>query len=300
MTTAFSIPLNAIAAATHADPYPWYSKLRAGLPLFYDATLNLWIASNAMAVQAVLSHAHCAVRPGHEPVPFVISGSPAGEVFGHLVRMNDGMPHSRPKLALERALLTLDLNKAGERAAFHAQQYAIQGGSRHALASSLNDSIWHVPVITMAELLGFKQHQLRQVADWVGQFVCCLSPLSSAIQLASASDAAIELLRELSSLVDDSQAVPGQLLHEVLAHAASCHVNDRRAVLCNLVGLMSQTFEATAGLMGNTWVALLRQPALWQAFCCCVKTRKPWGCRCRCWWMRSAGLMALYKIPVVL
>lgn len=130
-----------------------------------------------MAVQAVLSHAHCAVRPGHEPVPGAISGSPAGDVFGHLVRMNDGMRHSRPKLALERALSAVDLNKVGERAAFHSQQHALQGDSLHALAASLNDSMLHVPVTTVAELLGFKQNQLRQVSLWIGQFVSCLSPI---------------------------------------------------------------------------------------------------------------------------
>jgi cytochrome P450 len=219
-----------------------------------------------MAVQAILSHAHCAVRPGHEPVPNAISTSPAGEIFGHLVRMNDGKRHARPKLALERALSAVDLNKVAERAAFHSQQHALQGDTPSALAASLNESMQNVPVTTMAELLGFKHHQLQAVALWMEQFVSCLSPLSSATQLTAASGAATALLGELSSMVDDSQAVPGQLLHQVLAHAGLCDWNDRLAVLCNLVGLMSQTFEATAGLIGNTWVRLAREPELLASF----------------------------------
>lgn len=261
MTTS-SFPTNAIAAATHADPYPWYAQLRAGPPLIYDVKLKLWIASNAVAVQAVLSHAHCAVRPGNEPVPGAISGSPAGELFGYLVRMNDGTRHSRPKLALERALTAVDLNTVGERAAFHSQQHALQGETPYALAASLNDSMLNVPVTTMAELLGFNQNQLQQVALWMRQFVSCLSPLSSSTELIVASDAATALLDTLSSLVDASQSSEGQLLHQVLTHAALCDWNDRRAVMCNLVGLMSQTFEATAGLIGNTWIALARNPEL--------------------------------------
>lgn len=262
MTNTLPSPINAIAAVTHADPYPWYATLRSGPSLVYDASLKLWIASNALAVQAVLSHAQCVVRPTHEPVPTAIAASPAGEVFGHLVRMNDGERHTRPKLVLERALGAVNLTHVGARATFHSQQHALQGDSPHTLAASLNNAMLTVPVVTVAELLGFGPSQCPQVAQWMAQFVSCLSPLSSRTQLDAAIDAAVELLDQLAGLVDASQPTSGQLLHHVLAHAASCGWTERRALLCNLVGLMSQTFEATAGLIGNTWLALSRSPEL--------------------------------------
>jgi len=266
MTNTLPPPINAVAAVTHVDPYPWYATLRAGPPLAYDASLKLWIASNAQAVQAVLSHGHCAVRPTHEPVPMAIAASPAGEVFAHLVRMNDGVHHTRPKLVLERALGAVNLAHVGARATCHNQQHALQSDSPQALAASLNHAMLTVPVVTVAELLGFGPSQWQQVAQWMAQFVCCLSPLSSRMQLAAASDAAVELLNRLAWLVDTSQPTSGQLLHHVLAHAASCGWTERRALLCNLVGLMSQTFESTAGLIGNTWVALSRSPDLLAQF----------------------------------
>lgn len=228
----------------------------------YDASLKLWIASNAQAVQAVLSHGHCAVRPTHEPVPMAIATSPAGEVFTHLVRMNDGVKHARPKLVLERALGAVNLTHVGARVTFHSQQHTLQSGSPHALAASLNNAMLTVPVITLAELLGFEQNQWLQVTQWMAQFVHCMSPLSSSMQLAAASDAAAELLDRLAWLVDASQPASGQLLHHVLTQAASCGWTERRALMCNLVGLMSQTYEATAGLIGNTWLALSRSPDL--------------------------------------
>jgi cytochrome P450 len=99
----------------------------------------------------------------------------------------------------------------------------------------------------------------------MGDFVACLSPLSSADQLTAASTSAQALLDRLGALVAQSQPQAGQLLRSVLAHAGTCGWQDQRAVLCNLVGLMSQTYEATAGLIGNTWVALIQRPVLLDA-----------------------------------
>ena len=42
----------------------------------------------------------------------------------------------------------------------------------------------------------------------------------------------------------------------------SLGIDDSDAVLANLVGFMSQTYEATAGLIGNTLLALARNPNL--------------------------------------
>jgi hypothetical protein len=75
----------------------------------FDAPRKLWIASSAASVKAVLGNPACHVRPPAEPVPAAIVGSAAGEVFGHLVRMNEGVRHDAPKLALQRFLAGVDL-----------------------------------------------------------------------------------------------------------------------------------------------------------------------------------------------
>src|SRR5947199_320044 len=79
-----------IAAATHPDPYPFYARLGAEAPLYRDDALGLWVAASAAAVNAALTHGLCRVRPPAEPVPRALAGSPAGEIFGRLVRMTDG------------------------------------------------------------------------------------------------------------------------------------------------------------------------------------------------------------------
>jgi cytochrome P450 len=127
-----------------------------------------------------------------------------------------------------------------------------------------------VPVRTVASLLGFPDAQLPQVAAWMAEFVACLSPLSSPEQIAGSHRAAVALLdsfkamlREpgLASASASGGAQPGSLLAQVLAEADAAGWHNANAILSNLVGVLSQTYEATAGLVGNSIVALMRDPA---------------------------------------
>src|SRR5947199_4384545 len=97
-------PADPIAAVTHPDPYPYYAHLVAEKPLYRDDALGLWVATSAAAVTAVLNHDLCRVRPAAEPVPRALLGSPAGEIFRQLVRMNDGRDRCPLKQAISATL----------------------------------------------------------------------------------------------------------------------------------------------------------------------------------------------------
>jgi cytochrome P450 len=253
--TLLDQPADVLAAVTHADPYPYYDGLSARSGLRHDARLGLWIAASAASVREVLSHPDCLVRPLAEPVPAAILGGAAGQVFGALVRMNEGVRHEQPKLALQRALAGLPLAQAGERTAQLAQELW-RGGD------TLAEWMLALPVSVVASLMGFADAQLPQVAAWMADFVACLSPLSSALQIDQAHVAAQALLERLTELVRQAQegAQPESLIARVAAEAESVGWNDSAALLANLAGLLSQTYEATAGLIGNSIVALVRQP----------------------------------------
>ena len=86
-----------------SNPYPYYARLRRERPLHLDSGLGLWVAATHEAVDAALNHPLLRVRPPAEPVPRALVGTPAGEVFARLVRMNDGEFHVRNKPAVEQA-----------------------------------------------------------------------------------------------------------------------------------------------------------------------------------------------------
>lgn len=248
--THLAPPTDAIAAVTHANPYPWYAALRSGPALVRDERLRLWIASRADVVRELLANDAMRVRPLAQPVPNAIAGTPAGEVFGQLVRMNDGERHMAHKPVLQRALAGLDL------AAAHAD--ALRLAERMA-DEPLRDFCFAFPVSSVAHLLGFADEALPQLSRWMRDFVACLSPLSTQAQLDAASGAAAALMARFEQHVATRPARNGSLLAAVQAEA-----QDRcaKALRANLVGLLSQTCEATAGLLGNSLAALAREPDL--------------------------------------
>ena len=243
-------PADAIAAVTHADPYPWYAGLRRGPALVFDPALRLWIASRADVVRELFANDALRVRPAAEAVPRAIAGTPAGELFGLLVRMNDGAPHASHRPVLQRALAGLDPGAA---------QSAMLRVAEGTTGMALCDSVFWLPVGAVALLLGFAERDLPQVVQWTRDFVACLSPLADASQLASASLAAAELMDRFEGLVGARPAPDGSL---VAAVQAESRAPMSRALRANLVGLLSQTCEATAGLLGNSLAALAREPGL--------------------------------------
>ncbi|MDP9602122.1 UNVERIFIED_ORG: cytochrome P450 [Variovorax paradoxus] len=252
--TLFDMPADPVAAATHADPYPYYATLRDGPPLAWNEKLRLWVASRADVIEQVLqAHGALRVRPAAEPVPRAIAGSPAGEVFGHLVRMNDGAAHQAHRPALQRALAGLDLD------AVHAA--ALQVAQRVPREQALSDTLFSMPVQSVAHLLGFADDALPQVDLWMRDFVACLSPLSTSDQLQRASTAASELMTRFEILAAGTPPRHGTLLAAVLAESAG-DAPLSRSLLANLAGLLSQTCDATAGLVGNSLIALMREPSL--------------------------------------
>ncbi|WGT66545.1 cytochrome P450 [Variovorax paradoxus] len=247
------MPADPVAAVTHADPYPFYETLRAGPPLAWNENLRLWVASRADVIEALLlSPGALRVRPVAEPVPREIAGSPAGEVFGHLVRMNDGPAHTAHKPALQRALAGMDLNAA------HADALQV---ARLVPEEPLSDALFAMPIQAVAHLLGFASETLPQVTVWMRDFVACLSPLSTEAQLQRASGAADALMTRFEALAAIAPPRHGTLLAAVLSEGAAGSPPSR-ALLANLVGLLSQTCDATAGLLGNSLVVLMREPDL--------------------------------------
>ncbi|MFL6658276.1 MAG: cytochrome P450 [Massilia sp.] len=238
-------PSNAIAAVSHADPYPYYRSLLAGPPLVFDETINVWIACLPSVIDEVMANAHCLVRPPAEAVPHAIAGSSAGTIFGHLVRMNEGPSHAAHRRALANALASVDLAAVGARTNYFAA----------ALAASHDLDAWTfaLPTYVVADLLGMPEAELPQLSAWMGDFVRALSPLSTSSQLDDASVAAQALLERLASIKASG------LMARV---AEQTEWRDRQAMLANVIGLLSQTHEATAGLIGNCIVALLKKPEL--------------------------------------
>lgn len=248
-------PESLLEAASHPDPYPYYAALLAYRSLYREHKLGLWVALGAREVAATLASEHVRVRPPSEPVPAAIAGAPAGDIFRHLVRMNDGPRHTQAKAAVGAGLARIDPARVVATAARDAAALA------HALAAGQRENLDRfnsaLPVRTVAQLIGLPEEAAGRCAALVGDFVRCLSPLSGPDEIAQSNKAATMLLELLR---DQWRQGDGLAIHAEGMRRDG--IEDRDAVLANLVGFLSQTYEATAGLIGNTLLALARNPHL--------------------------------------
>jgi cytochrome P450 len=253
-------PTDPLAAVVHPDPYPYYAELTAGPPLVHHRDLDVWLATRASSVTEVLADPACRVRPVEEPVPRACAGLPAGELFARLVRMNDAPErHDAPKRALRAALDGFDPDTLARRTAALAARTLPDPRD----GAALDAWLFALPVTALADWLGFAPDTWPAVRDAVRAFVACLSPLSTPAQLAGAHEAARFLLARMATLVEASAATGEPTLVAAVQRAArAAGWRDRDALLANLVGLLSQTYEATAGLLGNALLAWRTQPGL--------------------------------------
>ncbi|MFZ6708631.1 cytochrome P450 [Undibacterium sp. TC9W] len=255
-------PITILNAACHPNPYPYYASLRAGQALVFDTELKCWIASRAAIVQQVLESPACAVRPVTEPVPRNIAGGTAGEIFSYLVRMNEGQAHAVPKQVIQSSLRKLDLSGIAaytqQHAALLTSKYDVKAGN------GLTHYLFDLPIHVMGNVLGFEENTLPALANWMADFVRCLSPLSTAEQIDAAHVAAKALQDSFRQLLQESQAKPHGFLAGLQSEAELCGWQHADGILFNLIGLLSQTYEATAGLAGNSLTAWQAHPNLLQ------------------------------------
>ncbi|AXW64275.1 cytochrome (plasmid) [Ralstonia solanacearum] len=240
MDIALDRPADPLQAVTHTDPAPYYAELAAARPFHYDAALGWWIAASAEAVGAVLGSLACTVRPADEPVPGHIASSPTSLFFSRLVRQTDGPGHAERKATVMAALGRLDLSAVAARA--HRLAYTALPDAT-ALGPALADAMHlRIPLATMTHALLGDDADTAACQRDIAAYLAALSP--------GAPPAAIRY----------AETAVARLSERVAAAPLAAHADE--TLVANLAGLLAQTHDACAGLLGNAIVTLARQPGL--------------------------------------
>ena len=235
-------PLNAVRSD---DPYPYYAALTAKRPFAFDDEIDSWVAADAEAVQAAFNASELGVRASGDEVPAAITDTPAGEVFGQLVRMRDDEAAAELKTAITTVLTGVTPEAIAEATRRRAREALEDGIDYRALA-------FGVPVAAVGSLCGIPENDLRRAVELTAAFVRCVPASAGTEDYAAANEAAARL-QPLLAAAAERDGLAARLVETV----ATGHV-PRRPALANAVGLLSQTYDATAGLVGNTLLGLGR------------------------------------------
>ncbi|MFJ1257559.1 cytochrome P450 [Cupriavidus sp. CuC1] len=243
------MPPDPLAAVTHPDPAPYYRTLAAQRPFYRDEALGLWIAAGAAEVEAVLAHPACRVRPPAQAVPPALAGSPAGALFGGLIRMNDGDWHAPLKGVLRKRMACLELAGMGSRVSALAQEMSFDATQPGAC---VNRWMFTLPVLAVADALGLPVTGKPGVAGQVAASARAMSPLATAPEIAEGSEAAAWLQAWMRARLSSASALD-TLVQEAFAAGVAQEI-----IVTNAIGLLIQACEATAGLVGNMLLCLGR------------------------------------------
>lgn len=107
-----------------------------------------------------------------------------------------------------------------------------------------------LPTYTVGTLLGVPKAELPQLVVEVNSFVAGISPASTTEQRSIGGCAAESLSQRLSGLL--SRKEHAGLLLRAFSSACSNRAISDPLVVSNLIGFLFQTYDATAGLIGNS------------------------------------------------
>ncbi|MDH1179916.1 cytochrome [Achromobacter mucicolens] len=267
-------PAHPLAAVTHPDPYPYYAQLARERPLYRDTALGMWIASHPDTIATILRHPGAQVRPADEPVPRGLCPGPAGDLFGRFVRMNDGAAHARLKPLLtgfiaHRASEPLQAHHEGPLPRLPLQPAV--PASQDWLAAAPHDPaavdryLYTAPVHAQAAFLGLSKAVHADCAADIAAFLSALPADAGADRTSAGHAAAARLQACMQAHLAGPEATPA--LRALHADALQAGITPEQ-LAANLAGLLFQSCEAGAGLLGNALIMAGRRGAA------CVQTRE--------------------------
>lgn len=242
-------------APGHANPYPWYASLRQQGDLIYHQASHCWIGSTAHAVSTVLTHPLCRVRPLDQPTPPALGRGPAATLFSLLMRMNEGLDHQCPRQALAPLLQdcsALDISREIRRVC----TTELEKDGR----LELDRAMFHVPIAVVARLIGVRPDPGYRLPTLTADLAAGMAIEADAPAIQRAHLAAEELMWIFTQQLSNQQ-LSKPLIWPVIDRESGAHIETTR-MAANLAGLLLQSHEATAGLIGNTLVAMVQRPAL--------------------------------------
>lgn len=175
--------------------------------------------------------------------------------------MNDGEHHSALKNAVGSTLNGLvesDIVPLAEGWAERLSERLMPDDGAH----GLSDFCFQLSGYVVGGLLGVPEERLGQTVAWVSRYVAGVAPTATADRLMEAKAAAQSLLDQFRAALTSPQS--GGLLMTLAAHMHRHGTGTADAIAANGIGFLSQAYEATAGLIGNTVVRLASDPALCQ------------------------------------
>jgi len=262
-------------AAVHANPYPFYDRLRQNGPVYWDPNGGAsggWVVQRHSLVTAALRDPRIAAERLDMPTDFSWAPEPfnsaARQVFRampHQLLFLDPPDHTRLRGLVNKAF-TPRLVEGMRGHITDLTNGLLDGIAERGEVDVIQELAYPLPAIVIAELLGVPIADRDKFIQWASDFGGFLD--SSNLSM----EEALQAIQGVADFMDYFREIIAQRRVEpqddLLQALITAHERDDRMtedeLLANLVLLLAAGHGTTTHLIGNGLLALLRNPEQYQ------------------------------------
>ena len=254
------------------NPYPIYRWLREHEPVRKDPLAPVWIVTGYEQLQLMLRDGRLKKDPfeterlprlAREQLGAVDNKGP-GTFETVSMLFLDPPRHTRVRNLFSRAFTPknlADLAPRIEQIAAGRLDAVVGKGEMDIIA----DLAYPLPVVVIAELLGFPAEDYPRIKSWSDDFTAALALNARSEHHVKAEQSRQEIRAYFDGIVEQVKARPRDtLLSRLLEAEGEPDSLNREEIFANSVLLLAAGHETTTNLIGNGMLALLRNPEQWK------------------------------------
>jgi cytochrome P450 len=252
----------------HADPYPFYARLRERDPLhwgmpFLATQPGAWYVSRYEDVMRILKdpafvkNPH-SLSPSETPPPVPREIRFYAEMARHAILLNDPPDHTRLRKLVSQAFTPRMIEQLRAPITVTAQALLDDAGA-HSELELLADYAFPLTLRVIATMIGVPDEQRDLLSRWSRALIRTLDLAPSLDDFLEADRVAHEAFAFFHKLLAERRAHPTD---DLLSHLIAAHDHEDRLsedeliVMCAL--LLIAGFDTTVNLIGNGMLALLQ------------------------------------------
>jgi cytochrome P450 len=250
-----------------SDPYPLYRWLREREPVRQDPLAPVWIVTKYDDAASVLRDPRFRKDPfAAERLPRatreqlkIPAGSARSEIETVSMLFLDPPEHTRVRATFTRAFSPKVIESMRPRIAQITRE-RLDRAKGSGMIDIIGDLAYPLPVMIIAELLGFPASDYERIKQWSDDMAGALSLNPSQKSQQQAGIARDELREYFNVLVPDLKRRSDNLLSALLDIEREPGALNREEIFSNAVLLLAAGHETTTNLIGNGVLALLENP----------------------------------------
>ncbi|HEY7984344.1 MAG TPA: cytochrome P450, partial [Ktedonobacterales bacterium] len=253
----------------HANPYPFYQRLRASAPVHHDAQFG-WVFTRHADVVAALRDPHMSAeraRLGKVEIPEHVRElvAPALRAFLRQMLFLDPPDHTRLRALVNKAFTPRAVAAMRQQVQVIVDELLDEIAAGGATADLIERFAYPLPVVVIAQMMGVPRADHDQFTAWTGELGALIGGTALTPERApQALSAVLRMMDYFRRIIADHRAHPrDDLLQALISAEDRGDVLSEDELLGNCMLLLAAGHGTTTHLIGNGLVALFQHPDQW-------------------------------------